>query len=102
MKKLLMILAILNVCGCSGLDSFMQSSNNTNVGARSKMQSCMLSEAQTRLQAGSLFTNTVSATAKDIAGTCAKKLALSSMGISDEMQYSAENIITSLRNAGQN
>lgn len=102
MKKLLIMATVLTVCGCSEFGTFMQNSNGTDTGARSKMQSCMLTEAQSRLQAGTLFTNSISATAKDIAGTCAKKLALSSMGISDEMQHSAENIITNLRNANQN
>lgn len=102
MKKLLIMATVFAVCGCSELSSFMQNSNSADASTRSKMQSCMLTEAQSRLQAGTLFVNSVSATAKDIAGTCAKKLALSSMGISDDMQHSAEDIITNLRNMSQN
>ncbi|MBO6281875.1 MAG: hypothetical protein J6N49_05025 [Alphaproteobacteria bacterium] len=100
MKKILLITAILALGACSNLSSFMpsSSSNGETSGVRGKMQSCMLAEAQSRLQAGTLFNDTVTATAKDIAGTCAKKLALSSMGISEETQKSAESIITNLRN----
>lgn len=103
MKKLLIIATAVALSGCSQLSSFMPSSGTEdNTGTRAKMQSCMLNEAQSRLQAGTLFNDTISATAKDIAGTCTKKLALSSMGISDETQRSAENIITNLRNMNQN
>ena len=102
MKKLLIMATALAICGCSELSSFMPSSGSTDTGVRSKMQSCMLTEAQNRLQAGTLFVNSVSVTAKDIAGTCTKKLALSSIGISDETQRSAENIITNLRNMSGN
>ena len=103
MKKLLIIAAVVAMSGCSQLGSFMpNSSSDNNTGTRAKMESCMLNEAQNRLQAGTLFNDTISATAKDIAGICTKKLALSSMGISDETQRSAENIITNLRNMSQN
>ena len=100
MKKILLITAILALGACSNLSSFMPASfgNGATDSTRSKMQSCMLTEAQNRLQAGTLFNDTVTATAKGIAGTCAKKLALSSMGISEETQKSAESIITNLRN----
>lgn len=100
MKKLLLITAILSLGACADLASFMPSSSDgsASAGTRSKMQSCMLAEAQSRLQAGTLFNDTISATAKSIASTCTKKLALSSMGISEETQKSAENIIANLRN----
>ena len=104
MKKTLLIFALLAVSACAEMSSYLPSSSASNEtsGTRAKMQSCMLTEAQSRLQAGTLFNDTISATAKDIAGTCTKKLALASLGISDETQKSAENIIANLRNLNTN
>lgn len=104
MKKTLLIFAFLAVSACAEMSSYLPSSSASNEtsGTRAKMQSCMLTEAQSRLQAGTLFNDTISATAKDIASTCTKKLALASLGISDETQKSAESIITNLRNLNAN
>ena len=57
----------------------------------------MVSEAQSRLQAGTLFNNSISATADELVSVCTKKLALQSLGISDEAKSSAETIISSLK-----
>lgn len=97
MKKILILAAATALFGCAEMSSFLPSSG-TDSSTQSKMHSCMLTEANSRLQAGTLFNDTVTATAKDIAGTCVKKLALQSMGISEQSQADAANIINSLRN----
>ncbi|MBQ8482381.1 MAG: hypothetical protein IJ532_07610 [Alphaproteobacteria bacterium] len=102
MKKIFIITAVCFIVGCSELSQFMPSSSGstsaTDSSWRSKMQSCMMSEAQSKFQAGTLFTNSISATADELVSTCTKKLALQSLGISDEAKSSAESIITNLKN----
>ena len=45
-----------------------------------------------------IFNDTIYNTAKDLASTCAKKLALESMGINQQSQSDAVNIINNLKN----
>ena len=93
MKKLVLMSLVLVLAGCSNL----QNLNAVNDTVQGKMQSCLMSQAQSKLQAGTLFNNSVSATARELVGTCMKKLALQSAGISAESQSTAENIIAGLR-----
>ena len=58
----------------------------------------MVSEANNKFQAGTLFSSSVSVTADEIVNTCIKKLALQSAGISEESQSTAQTIITNLKN----
>lgn len=105
MKKLAILSMMLAVAACSDSASggFLSSLTTTdaNSSVRQKMQACMLTEAQNKLQAGTLFTQGLSATADELVATCAKKLALQSVGITDENKTAAEGIINSLRNMAQ-
>ena len=100
MKKLFLFSIITLLAGCADLMSF--SGADVSSSAQSKMNACLMSEAQSRFQAGTLFNDTVSATAKSMVGTCMKKLALQSVGISEESQSTAESIITNLKNLSAN
>lgn len=103
MKKLFFAILVTTLAGCADMNlSSLTGSTTTDTSVRGRMQSCMLGEAQSRLQAGTLFTNSITATAQDLASTCAKKLALESMGISQQSQADATNIINSLRNLNNN
>ena len=93
MKKAILFGVMLMLAGCSNLNGM--GANSTSV--QGKMQSCLMAQAQSRLNAGTLFTKSVTATAKELVGTCMQRLALQSAGISDEAQNTAENIITSLK-----
>jgi hypothetical protein len=64
------------------------------------MRACLVSEATAKFQAGTLFTQGVSATADELVEICMQKLALQSMGISQESQSTAASIIQNLRNFG--
>lgn len=99
MNKFTFIALTCLLAGCSQLSQFTGSNGGTaDSGVRAKMQSCLMSEAQSRFQAGTLFTNSISATADELVSTCTKKLALQSLGISSESKTAAENIITNLKN----
>ena len=103
MKKLLLLVLAVTISGCADLDlTSLAGSSSADSSVRSRMYSCMLSDAQSRLQAGTLFANSITATAQDLASGCAKKLALESMGISQQSQTDATNIINSLRNLSTN
>ena len=100
MKKIFYLSLCVAISGCSMLNAANTGSTTTtgNSSVRAKMQSCMLSEANSRFQAGTLFNNTISATADELVSTCVKKLAVSSLGISEEAHSSAETIISNLKN----
>lgn len=105
MKKLAILSMMLAVAACAesssgGLLSSL-TTTDANSSVRQKMQACMLTEAQNKLQAGTLFSQGLSATADELVATCAKKLALQSVGITDENKTAAEGIINSLKGMAQ-
>lgn len=95
MKNALILAVAALLAGCAQLTS---QSTDTNTSIRARMQSCMVLEAQNKLQAGTLFTNSLSATADELVSTCAQKLALQSLGVPQEAKSNAESIITNLQN----
>lgn len=101
MKKFFLISSVIALMGCADLLNF-SGSDSVSTSAQGKMNTCLMSEAQSRFQAGTLFNDTVSATAKSMVGTCMQKLALQSVGISEESQSAAESIITNLKNLSTN
>ena len=106
MKKSMILGLTMILAACSGSSSdggFLSSltATDANSSVRQKMQACMLTEAQNKFQAGTLFTKGLSDTADELVATCAKNLALQSVGISEENKSAAENIITSLKNMAQ-
>lgn len=98
MKKSLLIGALAVLAACSDLSQY--TTVDSNASTKTKMKACMISEANSRFQNGTLFVSGVSATADDIVNTCIKKLALQSAGISEESQSTAQNIINNLKNFG--
>lgn len=96
MKKIALLGMMALLAACSDLSS-LTAAGGADSSVRARMHTCLLNEGNSRLQAGTLFTNSVTATAKEMAGTCIKKLALQSAGISEESQSMAENVISSLR-----
>ena len=98
MKKTFLIISLVLLAGCTDILGAVGNGGTDSSSTQSRMHSCMLSEAQSRLQAGTLFANPISTTAKDLTSTCMKRLALESMGISQQSQEDATNIITQLKN----
>ena len=96
MKKAFLVLSLILLSGCADLLSSTTGSSD-QTSTRARMHSCMLSEAQSRLQAGTLFANPIRTTAKELTSTCMKKLALESVGISEQSQTDATNIINQLK-----
>lgn len=94
MKKMVMITVIGLLAACAQMGGAGEASDTTSA----KMRACLMSEANSRYQAGTLFTNSIKATATDMVKTCSKKLALQAAGISAESQSTAENIISNLKN----
>lgn len=106
MKKITILSLVIILLACaesSSSDGLLSAftATDANSSVRQKMQSCMLLEAQNKFQAGTLFTQGLSATADELVATCAKKLALQAAGINAETKTAAENIITNLRNLAQ-
>lgn len=97
MKKFIVLSAVALLAACAQLSEYANTASSGD-SVKAKMTSCLLTEGNTRLQSGTLFTNTIRATADDMVKTCAKRLAFGSMGINSETQSVAENIITNLRN----
>ena len=101
-KSIVSVLCLFSVLGCADISKY--TTVDENASAKTKMRACMISEANSRFQAGTLFVNSVSVTADDIVNTCIKKLALQAVGISEESQNTAQNIINNLKsmNLGSN
>ncbi len=101
MKKFLLCSCFILLASCSAdLSQYTNISENSSYKA--KMKSCLISEANSRLQAGTLFTSSVSATAKELVSACVKNLALQSVGIEKDSQSTAETIIQGLKSIATN
>lgn len=97
MKKTLLCIALVLIAGCSA-DLSQYTNVDANAPAKTKMKACLINEANTRFTAGTLFSSSITATAKDMVGVCVKNLALQNAGISQESQSTAETIIQNLKN----
>lgn len=97
MKKAL-ALSLMLLSGCAELSQY--TTVDSNASAKTKMRACLISEANSRFQAGTLFTQSLSATSDELVSVCLKKLALESAGISQESQSTAQTIIQNLKNLG--
>lgn len=100
MKKLIILGALAVLSGCADLSQY--GTADANASAKTKMRACMVAEANVKLQNGTLFAQSLSATSDEIVNTCIKKLALQAAGIREESQSAAQNIISNLRNLGNN
>lgn len=99
MKKIILSLfLVFMVSACENISQLASNSSDTSVKA--KMHTCLVNEATSKYQAGTLFTQGISATAQELVGTCVKKLALQSAGIDAESQSMATSIIQNLQNFG--
>lgn len=97
MKKYIIVLGLVAVLGgCAEFNKYITVSSNAT--PQEKFRACALSEAQNKLQNGTLFTKTMTATKDEIVNTCIKKLALEAAGIDSEAQSITSNIINSLQN----
>ena len=98
MKKYALILGIAAILsGCSQMNQYISSSSDAT--AQQKFRACALSEAQSKLKNGTLFSQSLTETKDDIVNTCIKKMALEAAGIDEEAQSIATSIINNLRNA---
>ncbi len=94
MKKIIFGCSLILIAACSHV------SDLTNVDANEKynMQSCIMTEAQSKYSEGTLFNNTVSSTAQSIVSNCSTQYAVSSTGMNSEYTSMAESIINSMKN----
>lgn len=96
MKKYITLLGIIAVLSsCTEFNKYITVGSNAT--PQEKFRACALSEAQNKLQNGTLFTKTMTATKDEIVNTCIKKLALEAAGIDSEAQSITSNIINSLQ-----
>lgn len=99
MKKALFCLAVLFML--SGCDTVSQyATADANAPIKTRMRACLVSEATAKFQAGTLFTKGISAMSDELVTICMQKLALQSVGISQESQSTAAMIIQNLQNFG--
>lgn len=100
-NKVFVVLAVMGMsAACSNVDfnTLLLNSNSSNTA---KLNACMLNEANSRANAGTLFTSGlgVRATAEDIAQDCIKKLTLQACGLDNTAVSNATNIINALKDA---
>lgn len=96
MKNYITILGLVAILsGCAEFNKYITVGSNAT--PQEKFRACALSEAQSKLQNGTLFSKTMTATKDEIVNTCIKKLALEAAGIDSEAQNITSNIINSLQ-----
>ena len=97
----LAVAGVLSACSSdSGFDWTSLTTADANASVKTRLRACLLSEANTKFQNGTLFVKGLTATADELTNTCIKKLALQSAGITSESQSMASTIIQNLQNYG--
>ena len=103
-SKFFAVLAVataLSACSSNGgFDLSKYTTVDANSSVKTRLRACLISEANTKFQNGTLFAKGVSATADELTNTCIQKLALQSAGVSAESQSMASTIIQNLQNYG--
>lgn len=102
-SKLFAVLAVataLSACSSNGFDLSKYTTVNANSSVKTRLRACLVSEANTKFQNGTLFTKGITATADELTNTCIQKLALQSAGVTSESQSMATTIIQNLQNYG--
>ena len=92
----MLLLALLVLSACAELSQYATA--DSNASAKTKMRACLVSEANARLQDGTLFAKSVSVTSDELVSVCLKKLALETAGITEESQSTALTVIQNLKN----
>ena len=95
-KTILCTIAII-LAGCSA-DLSQYAQVDANASYKTKIKACLITQANNRLQAGTLFSGTIMSTAKELSGICLKNLALGSAGLEEETESMAQSIIQNLQN----
>ena len=103
-SKFFAVLAVataLSACSSDGgFDLSKFTSVDSNASVKTRLRACLISEANTKFQNGTLFAKGLTATADELTNTCIQKLALQSAEISSESQSMASTIIQNLQNFG--
>ena len=89
------------LCACEGMDLSQYTTANANDTVKAKLGKCILSEATTKVQSGTLLASGISAAADEISTSCIKKLALQSAGLDSEATSTATSVLTNLFNASK-
>jgi len=97
MKKIILYASAIMITACSA-NLAQYTNTQSNASYKTKMKACLLNEANSKLQAGTLFNSSITSTAKELVNICIKNLALQSFGLEQESQSTAENIIQNLKN----
>ena len=96
----LAVVTALSACSSEGFDISKFATADANASVKTRLRACLVSEANTKFQNGTLFAKGITATADELTNTCIQKLALQSAGISSETQSMASTIIQNLQNFG--
>lgn len=102
-SKFFAVLAVataLSACSSNGFDLSKFTTVDANASAKTRLRACLISEANTKFQNGTLFASGLTATAQELSGICLKKLALQSAGLGSESESMASTIIQNLQNYG--
>ena len=99
-KIFAVVAAALTISACGNFDVAKYATADSNASAKTRLRACLISEANTKFQNGTLFAAGITETANTLANTCLQKLALQSAGIDNEAQSTASTIIQNLKNYG--
>ena len=101
MKKKIcgLLLTGLALTACGDLSGYMRADRNAPF--KTRLRACMLSEANDKLQNGTLLDKTLKETADEIADDCLRKLALQLVVLVVVVVLLSESILDRLVNAGK-
>ncbi|MBQ9090568.1 MAG: hypothetical protein IJY58_05930 [Alphaproteobacteria bacterium] len=81
---------LTSACATTGTDV-------AQVSTMTKLQPCLTEKAMQSLTDGSLYTNGLTATAKTIANSCLKSMAMERLGIDEQTTQLATTILSGLK-----
>lgn len=97
MKNFLSVVAMtMALAACAGVDLSPYTSASASDPVRVRMRACMLSEAQSKMQAGTLMAGGFKAEVDSLSKTCIRRLALQSAGIDEEAASTATSVLNNL------
>ena len=93
------IILLLGACAQGQLSSYIAENNTIDKSTTSgKLKACSLEEAAKKIEDGSAFAQSISASSDEISTICIKKLALEAAGLDSKATEDATNALQTLLN----
>lgn len=99
--KAIAVASVVLLSACAALEGSSGTTTSSSSDS-ARLKACSMEEGLKRVQDGSAFTQGLTASAKDIASSCVKKLALEDAGVNVQATEDATNALKTLMNSAGN